>query len=254
MLSSGYARAWDNAAGTGNGSCNVDTKNADCFKGEKTAMSGAGTAPPGYPKPAQGCQVSDKVNDVIGLTLQVKVPLNAKGFQFDFDFYSGEWPEWVCTTYNDSFVAWLQSEAFPGTGGDLNISYDSKGNPVSVNNAFFDQCTANASTGCCKSLGLGPEGCSKTATGTAACAGGPADLSGTGFQDDGTYCVAPSTGGGATGWLTTTAPVKAGEVITLQFLIWDTGDVNYDSSVLIDNFMWEPSPTMTGTVRPPMAQ
>jgi hypothetical protein len=42
-----------------------------------------------------------------------------------------------------------------------------------------------------------------------------------------------------------------GETITLQFIIWDTGDANWDSSVLVDNFQWQPEPTVTGTNRPP---
>ena len=165
---------------------------------------------------------------------------NAEGFQFDFDFYSGEWPEYVCTDFNDSFVAWLQSAAFMGKSGDFNVSFDSMNNPVSVNNGFFDRCTANAQTGC--------QG-NKTAT--AACPGGPSELQGTGFYNLGNYCSGQTTGGGATGWLTTTAPVKQGEVITLQFIIWDTGDPNWDSSVLLDNFQWQPGPTQTGTQRPP---
>ena len=70
------------------------------------------------------------------------------------------------------------------------------------------------------------------------------------FEDQGLFCGATSTGGGATGWLNTTAPVAPGEVITLQFIIWDTGDVNWDSSVLLDHFTWQPGPTTTGTTRP----
>jgi hypothetical protein len=38
--------------------------------------------------------------------------------------------------------------------------------------------------------------------------------------------------------------------MTLQLIIWDTGDPNWDSSVLLDHFRWQPGPTMTGTVRP----
>jgi hypothetical protein len=72
----------------------------------------------------------------------------------------------------------------------------------------------------------------------------------TGFEDVGKYCTSQSTGGGATGWLTTKAPVKGGEVITLQFIIWDTGDASFDSSVLIDNFQWS-AVGGTGTTRPP---
>jgi hypothetical protein len=251
VLSSGYAREWDNTSGTGSGSCPnplMSASGAPCFKGNQTPMDGMipGQAPPGYPKAAAACPSQQGIGifDTISVTLQIKTPANAQGLQFDFNFYSGEWPEWVCTNYNDSFVAWLQSAAFTGKNGDLNISYDSKNDPVSVNNAFFETCTSNASTGCCAMQTQ--TGCGSP-TGTATCTSGPGELAGTGFEDDGTYCGGASTGGGATGWLTTTAPVKAGEVITIQFIIWDTGDYNYDSSVLVDHFTWQPGPTMTGT-------
>ena len=49
--------------------------------------------------------------------------------------------------------------------------------------------------------------------------------------------------GGATGWLTTTAPVSPGEIITLTFMIFDSGDRLWDSIVLIDNFKWQASTT-----------
>jgi hypothetical protein len=249
VLSSGYAREWDNTSGTGSGSCPdpfQSPSGAPCFKGTQTPMSGLGAAPPGYPKAAAACpsQKTATIWDTISVTLQIKTPANAQGLQFDFDFYSGEWPEYVCTRYNDSFVAWLQSAAFTGTNGDLNISYDSKNDPVSVNNAFFETCTMNASTGCCATQTTTACG---NPTGTAACTSGPGGLAGTGFEDDGTYCGGASTGGGATGWLTTKAPVKPGEVITVQFIIWDTGDANYDSSVLVDHFTWQPGQTTTGT-------
>lgn len=254
VLSSGYARDYDDAAGMFLDDCASPTSQtqASCFKGYQAAMSGESTPPPGYPKAAAACpnQTGFAVYDAIALRLQVRVPANAWGFAFDFDFYSSEWPEYVCTPFNDGFVAWLQSVAFVGAGnGDLNVSFDAKGNPVSTNNAFFDRCTTNASTGCCAGKGSGPEGCGAP-TATSACAGGPAELEGTGFQDDGTYCGGPSTGGGATGWLTTTAPVNPGEVITLQFVIWDTGDTNWDSTVLVDHFQWQAGTTTNGTTRP----
>jgi hypothetical protein len=238
VLSSGFANMCDDASPAAN--CSGSGESDPYFKGPQAGMyNGAGAHPPGYPKSTTQCPVLPTVYDTIGVTLQIRVPNNAQGFSFDFDFYSGEWPEYVCTDYNDSFVAWLNSTAWTGTGGDLNISFDSMNNPVSVNNGFFDRCTANTQTGCSGSV-----------TATASCAGGPSELQGTGFYNLGTYCSAQSTGGGATGWLTTKAPVTGGEVITLQFIIWDTGDQNWDSSVLVDNLQWYGTPQMTGTTRP----
>jgi hypothetical protein len=207
------------------------------FKGAQTGMNvGNGTAPPGYPKGSAACAVSPMVFDTIGVTLQIQVPKNVAGFSFDFDFHSSEWPEYACSTFNDEFVAWLQSEAWLGNVGDLNVAFDTAGNVISVNTPFLDRCTANT-----------PTGCAGTVTGTATCTAGPNELMGTGFYNLGTYCTTPSTGGGATGWLTTTAPVHGGETITLQLIIWDTGDMSWDSSVLVDNFRWYAAPQVVQT-------
>ncbi len=230
ILSSGYAQNMDSCASNPTGQ---DKGFSSC------QMTGAGTPPPGYPKAAQGCPGSNVANDVSAIILKVKVPNNAKGFSFDFNFYSGEWPEYVCTNFNDSFVAWLTSSAYPGKNGDLNISFDGNGNPVSVNNGFFDVCSP---------AGLQCPSMPKPST----CKLGATELAGTGFFISGdSQCGPTDSGGGATGWLTTQAPVSPGETITLQLIIWDTGDQIYDSSVLLDNWNWVASDTTVGTIRPP---
>jgi len=68
-------------------------------------------------------------------------------------------------------------------------------------------------------------------------------LNGTGFDGvctnpSGSKWLTPSICGGSTGWLQTTAPVKPGEQITLTFNVWDTGDHQWDSTVLLDRFTW----------------
>ncbi|AKT39758.1 choice-of-anchor L domain-containing protein [Chondromyces crocatus] len=163
---------------------------------------GLGTAPSGFPQSVTGCPVGSSINDDVGLQVHMRAPSNATGLRFNFRFYSFEYPEFVCMSYNDQFIA-LMNPA-PAGAANGNISFDSMGNPVSVNVAFFDVC----------------EGCPL----------GIADLLGTGFDtlDD----------AGATGWLATTAPVKGGQEVSLRFAIWDTGDQQYDSTALIDNFEW----------------
>jgi hypothetical protein len=233
VISSGFAREYDDAQGQ-----------STVFKGG-VAMQNAinptsNGAPPNFPKPAGVCIPANDVYDVIDLKLQIKVPKNAQGFSFDFDFWSGEWPEYVCTQFNDAFVAYLHSTAFNGNAAD-NISYDGNHNPVSVNNDFFQACTNSVQTGC-----------QDTHTGTSKCPLMETELAGTGFSDPGQYCNnQQSSGGGATSWLTTAAPVAPGEIISLEFIIWDTHDANYDSSVILDNFKWAPGPVTPGTVRPP---
>jgi hypothetical protein len=213
----------------------TDSDTGPQFKGGKNGMQGgfggAGDVPSGFPAASKGCPtLLAEVYDVIDVKVQLKVPANAKGFSFDFDFWSGEWPDYVCSTYNDSFIAYLTSAAFQsGTAG--NISFDTNGNPLSVDNNFFQSCTAGAQTGCQGST-----------TATATCSLGTSELAGTGFDDPlQAYCGSTqSTSGGATSWLTSTAPAKPGETLSIEFIIWDTGDWNYDSSVLLDNWVWQP--------------
>ncbi|SVD76316.1 uncharacterized protein METZ01_LOCUS429170, partial [marine metagenome] len=169
----------------------------------------------------------------------IRVPTNAQGFQFEFRFFSHEYPNSICTEYNDFFIALLTS-THSDIPADTNISFDSSGNPVSVNNAFFTSCepiecsdsnpckgtlTCNTDTGFCE----GPLG---------ACPDGPADV--LSFVQD-------SEDAGATAWLTTSAPVTPGETITLEFHIWDTQDNSEDSLVLLDNFYWLIDSTTVGT-------
>ncbi len=235
VLSSGWAREYDNGSGS-----------TATFKDDWKTMTGTGAVPPGFPKAAAGClALLPDVHDVISLKLQIKAPANAQGIQFDFNFHSGEWPEYVCSTFNDGFIAFLTSSAFKGGGGD-NMSFDSKNNPVSVNNGFFDRCTPNTKTGCAGSLVGNPSG-------TAACPGGTGELGGTGFAaltDDKCGDSSMNSSGGATGWLTSQAPVKGGETITIEFMVWDTGDSRLDSLVLLDHLTWSPGPVQTSTDRP----
>lgn len=172
------------------------------------------------PYPPVTCKNSGSVYDYTELKLVINVPNNAKAFAFDFNFMSGEYPNYVGTQFNDKFLAILDSQAFKG-----NISFDSKGNCISINNALFQECDPNAPN--------------KKST----CNLGKDGLAGTGFDD---------TGGGGTGWLTTTSPVVAGEQITLKFIIFDEGDHILDSAVIIDNFRWLASSTTNSpsTIRP----
>ena len=74
-------------------------------------------------------------NDAIALELVIRTPTNAKAFSFDFDFYTYEYSTYVCSQYNDFFVALLDSTS-PSTPMNHNIAFDSMLNPVSVNNGL----------------------------------------------------------------------------------------------------------------------
>jgi len=161
-------------------------------------------------------------NDMIVLAVKIRVPTNAKSISFDFNFHTSEWPNYVGSQFNDEFSVHLDGE---------NITFDANNNPVNVNNNFFDRCTPNTQ------LANGER---------SVCAGGPDELDGTGFEP----LFGSTTAGGATGWLTTKAPVEPGSTITLEFAIWDAKDQDLDSLVLIDNFKWDADPATTGTDRP----
>jgi hypothetical protein len=204
-----------------------------------------GVAPPGYPKAAQGCDQSMLVNDMIDLKLVLKAPTGATGFQFDLDFYSSEWPNTVCSEYNDAFVAYLTSTKTTG-----NISYDPNKNPIAVNADFFNRCTPNTPLGCAP-LEYGPA----PQTGTSTCSAGTSELQGTGYADLAlTWCETnadvQATVGGATGWLTTTAPIQGGEEFLLELMIWDAGDGLADSSILLDHFQWLGTPVTAPVTQP----
>ena len=235
VLSTGYAQEYDGAPGRAFGG---DEQGRDWY-GARPGI-GNGTAPPGYPKAAQGCAQATDVNDLASLHLELVAPKNATGFKFDFNFHSGEWPAYICSRFNDGFIAYLDAKGFNG-GVPNNMSVDSKGNPVSVNNGFFDRCTAGAQIGC-------RAGSPRTST----CPGGPDELAGTGFGVLGSYCGGggQTVAGGSTGWLTSKAAVTPGEKFTLDLMIWDTGDGDLDSSVLLDNFQWIAGAVVTSTGRP----
>ncbi|MBW2455302.1 MAG: choice-of-anchor L domain-containing protein [Deltaproteobacteria bacterium] len=162
------------------------------------------------------CTSGNDANDGINIRLSIRVPTNAQSFSYKFKFYTAEYPEWTCTTYNDFYLALLTS----GVGGiplDTNISFDTNNNAVSVNNGFFDVCS--------------PASCYT-------CPAGTSELVGTGMEGG---------VGGGTVWLVTTSPVVAGEDIVIELLTFDVGDNIYDSSVLLDDWIWDINPATVGT-------
>ncbi|MEM9455412.1 MAG: choice-of-anchor L domain-containing protein [Myxococcota bacterium] len=192
----------DSLLALSSGRARVTGEPSDCPTHNCTG-SGGSAPPAGFPQNVPGCPVENTIYDDIALEVTLRVPTNATGYSFSFSFYSYEYPEWVCTEYNDQFIA-LVSPPPPGAING-NISFDAMTNPVSVNIAFFEVC----------------QGCPL----------GTAELQDTGFDQH--------NNAGATSWLTTTAPVEPDQQeVTIRFAIWDTGDPNFDSTSIIDNFQW----------------
>jgi len=202
--------------GTGGGTNNSGAP-ADWYKAHGNSFPSAGSCP--------SSGTSGDVNDAVMLTLKIRTPKAAKSFSFNIYFLTYEYPTYICSIYNDFFIALLDSlhtSPDPALQNpyDKNLAMDAKGNPVGVNLApggLFTQCV--------NVPGKGVTSCVSTE-----------ELQGTGFESN-----------GGTGWLTTRGNVKGGEVITLRLAIWDLSDHALDSLILIDNFRWDVAEHKPGT-------
>lgn len=214
-----------------------------------------GTMPnaPGCPDPDNS--PANVGRDPVMLTLRVRVPTNARSFSIATNFMSSEYPEWVCSPFNDFFVVLLDSTfaGDPANPADKNLARytapDGQVYPVGVNLAYGD-------TGLFRVCKNGATGCGPNAVaGTTSTCTGQEDLAGTGFeianpqpyQDEPGVCGSNNLVGGGTGWLVTSGNVVPGEIIELRIAIWDTSDDIYDSLVLIDNFQWSVEASEPGT-------
>jgi hypothetical protein len=141
--------------------------------------------------------------DYAEMRISGEVPGGATGFSYNLAFFSTEYPGYYKTSFNDMYIAWLESEKWTG-----NVSFDELGAPISLNAGFLDYKDAPNPYDC-------PQPCSAP------------ELQGTAMQ-----------GHAGTKWLTTSAGVEPGEDFTLIFAIFDLTDNILDSVVILDNFAW----------------
>lgn len=182
-----------------------------------------------YPRPAPyankpSCPAAsgDKVHDPSDLLLTLKAPTNAKAFSFEVRFFTAEYPQYYCSTYNDGFAAVMKSQKY----SYKNIAYGSEGENLCVNVSFWSVC--------------------ENITKYTGCKDPPSTIQGSGFGPD------SGESHGATRWLTVTAPINAGEQFLLRLIVWDEGDGVLDSTVLLDNFRWDINPAeIESTVEQP---
>lgn len=174
--------------------------------------------PPGFPVDSPACPgvTSGRVVDSVALTLELDVPSNAIGLRFASNFMTREYPDFLCSPFNDVYAVFMTDVA---SGSVRNIVFDRAGNPLTVNNALLSTCVARGPLTC--ELGATPlrgaidSSCSEGTEGTV---------------------------GGGTDCVQTTAPVVPGSEITLSFMIWDSGDGLLDSVALVDAFEWVLAP------------
>ncbi len=232
-----HVQAGQNLLALSSGHARVVGQTGAC-SGISCQTNPTGTAPTGFPQDDPACPPTPAIADDVALELKIRVPSNATGYSFNFKFYSFEFPDWVCdkSGYNDQFVALVNPPpmgAYVPSGSSFgNISFDGNKHPVSVNMGFFDTCdpsTPQRFASHCKSSG-----------GTCPplpnpyCPSGVGDMAGTGFDVWHTG-VGPA---GATRWLQTQAPAQAASVITIRFAMWDAGNAQFDSTVLLDDVKW----------------
>jgi len=204
-----------------------------------TANGGAFPVAPGCPS-ANGATAFNPVM----LTLRIRVPGNAHSLKLSARFFSADYPEYVCSGFNDVFVALLDSvyAGTPSNPADKNLATYTSGAlkyPLGVNLAhgntgLFTQCV-NGNTGCAGAVA----GSTITCTSTAA-------LVGTGMDTPDSQCSTATTIGGGTDWLVIRGNVVPNEIITLRLALWDTADGLSDSVVLLDNFAWSPDTVVPG--------
>lgn len=185
---------------------------------------------------APGCPAAGSTTafNPMMLKLRIRVPTNANSFSTKLNFFSSEYPEYVCTAFNDLVVTLVDSTD-NGNPSDKNIAiYTTQNNqeyPIGVNlvkaaAGLFSQCQNGTISQCGAPANY--NGCVSTN-----------QLVGTGFNTNiASGCGDNGFMGGGTGWLTMSGNVTPGETMEIRFLIFDVGDQFWDSAVVLDNWQW----------------
>ncbi len=197
----------------------------------------------GFSNPAEA-------NDSVMIRLKLRAPTNARAFSFNSYFFSSEYPEFVCSDYNDQFVALVDTPG--GTPSPIpnpvdknllthqDLTTKSKW-PIGINVAKGTSLFAVCDPAVSNSGSL----CFDADVNAQSCKLGVGDLLGTGFEakTSGSCDVE----GGGTFWLTTAGNVVPGGIVEVRLVIWDVGDTAYDSLALVDGFKWLTNATLPGT-------
>jgi hypothetical protein len=196
-----------------------------------------------------GCNASNdpEANDSVMLVLRLRAPTNVRAFSFNTYFFSAEYPEFVCTSFNDQLIALVDTPSgvpspIPNPKDKNLMTYTQGGQqwPIGINIAkgtsLFSVCEPQTVSSCWDS-DVSSISCNLPQ--------GAAQLVGTGFE--GTTGSPHCTIGGGTFWLTTAGNVIPGQIVEVRIAIWDVGDSSYDSLALIDGFKWLASATLPGT-------
>jgi hypothetical protein len=93
----------------------------------------------------------ESIFDLVKLRIDLAVPAGVNCLSMDFRFLSEEYPEFVGSTYNDAFVAELDTSNFSVDVNENivapnNFAFDEDGDAVSVNTAGFSESNATGTT------------------------------------------------------------------------------------------------------------
>jgi hypothetical protein len=165
-------------------------------------------APAGFPVNRNTCLAPRGAGkDGIALKVTLQVPVWAKGYSFNWKYYSQDFPDYTCDKFSDQAIVRVEPAPTGYANGNIVLSPD--GYPAGADSPELMQFCENdpdLATYC--SLGM-------------------SDLQGTGFEN-----------GAGSGWMNATATAHGGDTITLYFTIWDSEDGFGDSTILFDNWHW----------------
>jgi hypothetical protein len=160
--------------------------------------------------------------DVTVLKVDLAAQPGANCLTFDFKFLSEEYPGFVNTSFNDAFIAELDTSTWTTSGSTItapnDFVVDSSHHVISINSA-----------------GLG---------GMSAANGAGTAFNGTQSYND-NFFLPPGNAGGATGLLHAATQVAPG-AHSVYFSIFDQGDHRLDSATFLDNLTigFVPNPSM----------
>jgi hypothetical protein len=153
-------------------------------------------------------------NDLLALSFEVEVPVGVHGFRVDLVWLSAEFPARVGAPANDAFVWWVSSEAYVGNIATLD------GAPMTATGLRPQLLEANL-------VGNAP---ALLDTGLGGTTGQPCEYPWA------AWAACPR--GAASGWLTLDGPANPGEVLGLTAVLYDQGDTELDTLVLLDDWRW----------------
>lgn len=160
-----------------------------------------------------GALAGASVHDLLWLRFEVDVPPDVHGYALRLALLTAEYPERLEPPFGDMFVWWASGDSFTGnlaTWGGQPASASGLANRLSQHSGEHPMLLRTGFDG-----GTGE-----------ACTVGGRDLS---------DCPL----GAGSGWLELRGPAEPGEHLTIAAALFDTGDAQLDTVVVLDDWHWE---------------